>query len=166
MPKTLERRNSQQMLDIVALFMASGGTEPVDLDELARFAINNGHWKKHTSKMLQLCKREFSQAFREQYHSDPQQRSVRTYHAVKSRDGEGEQHVLWADMRTAPGEHMEAAFQQRRQHIVGNCRQLKSDVDSFNDNNAYNMNYQLVLDFGDDVAECEQPTKYRPGQPR
>jgi hypothetical protein len=29
---------------------------------------------------------------------------------------------------------MEIAFQQRRQQILGDCRQLKTDVDSYNDN--------------------------------
>ena len=30
--------------------------------------------------------------------------------------------MLWADVRTAPKRHMEIAFQQRRQQIVGDCR--------------------------------------------
>jgi hypothetical protein len=159
------RKNADAMFDIVEKYLGEGGTEPIDLDALAKFAINRGLWAKTTGKMLQLCKQEFSQAFREQYHVDPQGRHVRTYHAAMSRDG-GRQHVFWADMRSAPGEHTEAAFQQRRSQIVGDCRQLKCDVDSYNENNTHGGHYQLSLDFRDDVAEREQPTQYRPNKPR
>jgi hypothetical protein len=54
------------------------------------------------------------------------------------------------------------AFQQRRSQIVGDCRQLKTDVDSYNDNNTHKGHYQLPLDFTWDVAEREQPTTYTP----
>ncbi len=150
------------MLRIVRLYLESGGKEPIDLDELATFAIREGHWESHPRKVLQLCKRDFSRAFREQYHLDDQGREVRTFHAAKSRDTSGEQTVMWADMRTAPLEHMEVAFQQRRGQIVGDCRQLKMDVDSFNENNQYGASYQLDLDFAEDIAELEQPKTYEP----
>jgi hypothetical protein len=49
---------------------------------------------------------------------------------------------------------MELAFQQRRQRIVGDCRQLKIDIDSYNANyNASGEPIQIVLDFTDDVTE-------------
>ena len=158
-------KSSDQYFSIVELYLQDGGTEPIDLDAQRAFAINNGHWHKHGSKLLQLCKRDNSRAFREQYHTDPQGRAVRTYHAATSRHGDSQQ-VFWADMRTAPLEHMEAAFLQRREQIVGDCSQLKRDVDSFNDNNIYGAKYQLTLDFGPDVDEREQPTDYRPKTPK
>ena len=61
----------------------------------------------------------------------------------------------WGDARTAPRQFMEVAFQNRRQQIVGDCRQLKLDVDSFNENRNPDRPIQLVLDFTDDVAEME-----------
>lgn len=160
------RASSDPMLRIVRLYLESGGAEPIDLDVLARFAIKGGHWESHPKKILQLCKRDFSRAFREQYHVDDQGREVRTFHAAKSHDTSGEQKVLWADMRTAPLEHMEVAFQQRRGQIVGDCRQLKRDIDSFNENNRFGATYQLSLDFTEDIAELEQPTTYQPNKPR
>jgi len=74
--------------------------------------------------------------------------------------------MLWDDIRIAPREFMERAFQLRRRQIVGDCKQLKTDVDSFNDNHPEEAPIQLLLDFGDDVAEANQPTEYRPGRPR
>jgi len=38
---------------------------------------------------------------------------------------------------------------------VGDCRQLKTDVDSYNDNQNTGEPIQLVLDFTDDMAEYE-----------
>jgi hypothetical protein len=50
---------------------------------------------------------------------------------------------------------MEVAFQQRRQQVVGDCRQLKADVDSYNQNYNIGEAIQLVLDFTLDVEELE-----------
>jgi hypothetical protein len=61
---------------------------------------------------------------------------------------------------------MERAFQQRRRHIVGECRQLKNDVDSWNDGRSNEEPIQLLLDFTEDVAEISLPTEYRPNRPR
>jgi hypothetical protein len=58
-------------------------------------------------------------------------------------------------MRTASREHMEIAFQQRRQQIVGDCRQLKADLDSYNDNYNSGEWLQMVFDFTNDLAEIE-----------
>ena len=163
MIRTLTRSMNDQMLRTAELYLAQGGQTPINLDELARFAIRNNHWEKRGDVLVQLCKRDFSRAFREQYHTDPQGREVRTWHAAKSDKKQG---VFWDDIRTAPAEHMEDAFTQRRNQIVGDCLQLKKDVDSFNDNNAFGAMIQMVFDFTEDIAEREQPTDYRPTQPR
>jgi hypothetical protein len=91
---------------------------------------------------------------REEYITDPQGRTVRAKHAART-GREGEQGVFWADIRTPPRQHMEIAFQQRRQQIVGDCRQLKIDADSYNENSNPGSPIQLVFDFRDDLAELE-----------
>ncbi len=63
--------------------------------------------------------------------------------------------VLWDDMRTASRQHMRMSFQQRRQQIVGDCRQLKVDVDSYNDMKPDEEPIQMVFDFTMDLAELE-----------
>jgi hypothetical protein len=87
---------------------------------------------------------------REEYIVDPQGRTIRAKHAARV-----EQAVLWGDIRTAPRAHMEIAFKQRRQQIVGDCRQLKADVDSFNDNRSPTQPIQMSFDFTRDVLELE-----------
>jgi hypothetical protein len=50
---------------------------------------------------------------------------------------------------------MEIAFQQRRQQIVGDCRQLKWDMDSYNQNHNVGEELQMVFDFTLDLEEIE-----------
>ena len=54
---------------------------------------------------------------------------------------------LTEQLRTGTREHTEIAFQQRQQQILGNCRQLKNDVNSYNDNYNGGLSLQLVFDF-------------------
>jgi hypothetical protein len=56
---------------------------------------------------------------------------------------------------------METAFQQRRQQIVGDCHQLKVDVDSYNQNFNPGDAIQMVFDFRDDLAEVEVLESFR-----
>jgi hypothetical protein len=91
---------------------------------------------------------------REEYIVDVQGRRVRAKHAARV-----EQAVFWADIRTAPREHMEIAFRQRRQQILGDCHQLKDDVDSYNENQGTGAPIQMVFDFTNDLLELEAVTK-------
>jgi hypothetical protein len=54
---------------------------------------------------------------------------------------------------------MQRAFTQRREQIVGDCVQLKTDVDAYNDMNKNAEPIQLILDFTDDVDERLGPTE-------
>jgi hypothetical protein len=91
-------------------------------------------------------------AMREEYMTDSKGRRVRVKHPAKMWL-DGEQTVLWDDIRTAPRLHMQVAFQNRRQGIVSDCRQLKADCDSYNDANPTVEPLQLVFDFTMDLAE-------------
>ena len=52
---------------------------------------------------------------------------------------------------------MERAFAQRREHIVGECVQLNTDVIVYNDmNDGQVSEIQMILDFREDVAERQQ----------
>ncbi len=54
---------------------------------------------------------------------------------------------------------MQIALQQRRQQIVGDCRQLKLDVDSYNENKNDGTAIQMVFDFTIDLIETEMEKK-------
>src|SRR5688572_20796221 len=105
---------------------------PATTHEIAEWAIRNRLWEPHPSAILNRCAEEVARALREEYITDPQGRRVRAKHVADIRRG-GRQFKLWDDIRDASHEHMRTAFQQRRLGIVGDCRQLKVDVDSYND---------------------------------
>ena len=50
---------------------------------------------------------------------------------------------------------MRIAFQSRRRQIVGDCHQLKIDVDSFNDNRSSLEPIQMNFNFIRDLEELE-----------
>jgi hypothetical protein len=97
---------------------------------------------------------ELARALREEYATDALGRRYRKNHAVRVTKG-GVQHTFWVIMGFAAPEHMQMAFAQRREQIIGDCAQLKTDVDVYNDMNKDKAPIQLVLDFTDDVAERE-----------
>lgn len=68
---------------------------------------------------------------------------------------------LWADMDNdkAPRDHFVKSFAQRRQQVVGDCYQLKTDVDVYNGKNAAQQPIQVPLDFTLDVEELQLPLK-------
>ena len=140
-----------QLQRIVQRYLASGGEWPVEntARTIAEWAYSQGQWQPKQSPVDQLAA-DLAKAMREETFTDPQGRPVRAKHAVRGKQG-----VLWDDIRTAPAEHMHTALQQRRRGIVGDCRQLKNDADSFNQN--YNTGQQILLslDFTEDVAELE-----------
>lgn len=133
---------------------------PVTSSEIAAWAMGVGKWRLDPSAALRICANEIADAMREDYITDPRGKSVRVKHAARfSRNGV--QTTLWADMRTAPRRHMHIAFQQRRQQIVGDCKQLKLDVDSYNANWNTGAPIQMIFDFSDDLAEAEAAAQLR-----
>jgi len=145
---------ARQMQKIVTAYIESGQPWPASTHQMAAWAIREGLWQAQPSTLIDRCADQLARAMREEYITDPQGRTVRAKHVARTKRN-GEQVALWADIRTADQSHMEIAFQQRRQQIVGDCRQLKTDVDSYNDNRNPGVPIQLSLDFTRDVEEAE-----------
>ena len=141
---------NEQMQKIVDRYIEAGEKWPATSRDIAAWAIHNHQWEAHSTAMIDICADHLARAMREEYLVDPQGRTVRAKHAARVEQG-----VLWADIRTAPREHMTIAFQQRRHQIVGDCRQLKSDVDSYNENKNPGSPIQMIFDFTLDLAESE-----------
>jgi hypothetical protein len=145
---------NDQLLRIVDSYRADGQSWPASKHDIAAWAVRTKLWQPQAADMVSRCAEELSRAMREEYVTDPQGRRVRAKHAATV-NVDGKQTTLWTDIRDPHPQFMAIAFQQRRQHIVGECRQLKTDVDSFNENARPATPYQLILNFEDDVAEME-----------
>ena len=90
----------------------------------------------------------------QEYFIDPQGRRVRAKHPFRAKK-DGKQLVLWDDLRTAPRKNIERAVRMRRGRITHECKQLKTDVDSYNDAHPTEWPIQLSLNFTYDVQELE-----------
>ncbi|MBE0479683.1 MAG: hypothetical protein IBX68_01760 [Dehalococcoidia bacterium] len=150
----MARRYNEQMQHIVTEYMTAGERWPATTHEIAAWAIISRRWEGQEKAVIDICAEHLARAMREEYIIDPQGRTVRAKHAARI-ERDGTQLVLWDDIRRASRQHMQIAFQQRRQQIVGDCRQLKADVDSYNENNNEGKPLQMVFDFTLDLVEME-----------
>jgi hypothetical protein len=141
---------NEQLQRIVTEYIEAGEEWPATARQIAAWAVREKLWTPHPSSLVNQCAEDIAQAMREEYMVDPQGRKVRAKHAARVEQG-----VLWADIRTASPDHMEIAFKQRRRQILGDCRQLKDDVDSFNENRISAEPIQMSFDFTKDLLELE-----------
>ena len=95
---------------------------------------------------------DMSRALRGEYATDRMGRRYRRNHAVRVTKG-GVQYTIWAILGHSAREHMHKAFIQRREQIVGDCFQLATDVEVYNEMNKDQEPIQIPMDFRDDVEE-------------
>ncbi|MGH2460894.1 MAG: hypothetical protein ACRDIY_18720 [Chloroflexota bacterium] len=145
---------NEQMQRLVEDYRLSSQPWPAAARAIARWAIDNKRWSPRLSDYADRLAEDMARAMREEYIEDPSGRKVRAKHAARAGDAP-RQIPLWDDIRTAPREHMQVAFRQQREQIVGDCYQLKIDVDYYNETRRPSVPIQLHLDFTRDVRERE-----------
>ena len=131
----------------------------------AEWAVANGLLEVPEIDPYDVLAGQMASALRVEHKTDARGRRYRVNHAVRVSKS-GVQYTFWAMMDFAEHDFMERAFTQRREQIVGDCLQLKTDVDVYNElNKGRQPEIQLVLNFSDDVAEREkmqrQPRNYQ-----
>lgn len=137
-----------------------GGDGLIDPHAVAAWAYKNGLHKPNLRTVIDAIAADISQVFREEYRTDENGQRYRAKHAVRSKNGDKSM-SLWADMddERAPRSHFVRSFAQRRQQIVGDCFQLKTDVDVYNAKDSTQKPIQIPLDFTYDVEELQLPFK-------
>jgi hypothetical protein len=145
---------TKQMQKIVQEYRESGQPWPAAAKSIADWAISSGRWEMPAAAIRRRCADDIASAMREEYYTDSKNRRVRLLHPAPL-FSQGERTVVWDDIRTATRPHMQLSFQTRRQGIVGDCRQFKVDVDSYNDAHTEAEPIQVVFDFTMDLAELE-----------
>lgn len=128
----------------------------IDPHELAGWAYKNGLHKPRVATIIDIIAKDIAQVFREEYRTDRLGRHYRAKHAVITTTG-NKTLSLWGDLDdpNAPHTHFVKSFGQRRSQIVGDCCQLKTDVDVYNDSRQPDYPVNLVLDFTLDVEELQ-----------
>ncbi len=153
-----KKSKKQALQELVEQYRTENVIDSVNLDEAAAWMLRNKHWQPRVKKQIEILKQELREALREEYFQDPQGRRVRKKHAQKTIeivDGKPKQKVLWHDIETATRPEMQACSQQRRQGIVMDCKQLKTDVDSYNENYNKSVPIKLLWDMTEDLADLE-----------
>lgn len=135
-------------------YMRQHGAKRVDLTLVAAWMVDTGRWEPEKAALIRQCKDHLAAAMRQECFTDPQGRQVRAMHPVVEEKA-GKQTTLWEPLREMPRKRAAVSFQHRRQGIVADCRKLKIDVDSYNDNFNDGETIQLVLDFTKDMQEDE-----------
>lgn len=132
----------------------------LDAHQVAEWAYRNGLHKPNLRTVIDAIAADISQVFREEYRTDESGQRYRAKHAVRSKHGD-KNLSLWADIddERAPRDHFVRSFAQRRQQIVGDCFQLKTDVDVYNAKDVEQKPIQVPLDFTYDVEELQLPFK-------
>jgi hypothetical protein len=144
----------KQLQAIVNQYRKSGQPWPAEKRAIAAWAVRADKWKPHPSALIGQCADELAKAMREEYFTDPQGRRVRAKHAAKFFKN-GKQTTLWGDIRTESRAFMAVSFQNRRQAILGDCHQLKTDLESYNENVNHEEPLQIIFDFTTDLAEMD-----------
>lgn len=137
-----------------------GGDGLLDPHAVAEWAYQRGLHKPSMRTVVDAIAADISQFFREEYRTNGDGQRYRAKHAVRFKKGDKTM-SLWADMddQKAPREHFVRSFAQRRQQIVGDCYQLKTDVDVYNSKSPEMQPIQVPLDFTLDVEELQLPLK-------
>lgn len=142
----------RQLQSIFRRYTKEVSADPADLEVVGQWAIENELWHPRPADVRARFAHEMAAALREEYRTDSAGRRYRAKHAVRKWQN-GRQLSFWADIDGAPREHMLQAFGQRRKQIVGDCHQLRLDVDHYNSVRVDEEDIQLVLDFTEDVEE-------------
>jgi hypothetical protein len=145
---------TEQLQRIVSDYREAGQPWPASTQEIADWALATSRYDLDKSLARKQAAERLGRAMRLEHVIDHKGRSVRRYYAARMRR-DGRQQTLWADMN-ADLPFMEVAAANRRNQILGECRQLKTDVDSYNERQTPERPIQVSFNFTTDLEELEQ----------
>lgn len=148
------KSRSDFLQDIVRKYQQAGHTLPANPKDIAEWAIQNRLWEQKPEAIVSLCADQIARAMSMEYFEDAQGNRIRAKHAVVYAEGP-KQYSMWDDVRTADHPFVSVALQQRRKHIVNECKQLKNDADYYNENRDPPAPVQIVFNFELDLEEME-----------
>lgn len=128
------------------------GAVPATVRDAVQWGVRHGMIEVPDVDPLAKLSEDMATALREEYATDEKGRRYRVNHAVRVSKA-GVQYTFWAIMKDAPRSHMQKAFIQRREQIVGDCVQLATDVEAYNDMKKDQPAIPMLFDFRDDVEE-------------
>ena len=130
--------------------------KPTTMRQAAEWAVEDGLLELPDVDPYDVLAEKMSNAVRSETRTDPQGRRYRVNHAVRVTKS-GVQYTFWGTMGFAPVTHMHKSYGQRRNMVIDDLFQLKTDVDVFNDMmEEKRQQFELGLNFENDIAEREE----------
>ena len=145
---------NEQLLRIVEDYRAAGEPWPATREQMAEWAVANDRYELTRGMAVSQCAEKISRAMGLEHVKDNQGRSVRKYYAARVR--ENEQLVMKWDDLNADRPFMEVAAANRRNQVLGQCWQLKNDIDSYNERRCPDQPIQMDFNFNVDLEELGQ----------
>ena len=139
-------------------YKRSHGIEPATAREAVQWGVSHGMIEVPEIDPFAKLAEDMATALREEYAVDREGRRYRVNHAVRVTKA-GVQYTFWDIMKDAPRAHMQKAFIQRREQIVGDCMQLATDVDAYNAMKCDQPPIPMLFDFRDDIEERREAGK-------
>jgi hypothetical protein len=145
---------NDQLVKIVEDYRAAGGAWPASREEIAEWAVAHDRYELTRGMAVRQCAEKLGRAMGLQHIRDKKGRSVRKYYAAPVRE-DGQLVMKWDDWN-APRSFMEITAASRRNQILGQCWQLKNDLDSYNERRCPDQPIQLDFNFSVDLEELGQ----------
>lgn len=143
---------NEQLQSIWHKYQEENDDIPLSAREAVAWGVAKGILPMPEVDPLDKLAEDMSTALREEHRTDKYGRRYRVNHAVRVTKY-GVQYTIWGVMEHSDREFMERSYAQRRRQIVGDCLQLKTDADVYNDMNPDQSPIQIVLNFTHDVEE-------------
>jgi hypothetical protein len=145
---------NEQLIRIVEDYRAAGMPWPASKVELGEWAVANDRYQLTRRMAAAQAAERIGRAMGLEHVVDRKGRSVRKYYAARIREN-GQLVMKWDDWN-APRPFMEVAAANRRNQILGECRQLRTDMDSYSDRKCPDAPIQIDFNFNIDLEELEQ----------
>ena len=145
----------EQIRAIWTQYRKEVSTDPVDLKEVAAWAISKKLWYPRPIDLHSSLAADLADSLREVKRTDKAGREYRANIPVRTKGQNGLPLFIWADIDDAPRLHVEKSIQQERRSISSDCYALAMKVEHYNDAHPDEEPIQIVLNFEDDVAEVK-----------
>ena len=142
---------SEQLIRIVEDYRAEGNPWPASREQIAEWAVAHERYQLTRGMAVSQCAEKLSRAMGLEHVKDSKGRSVRKYYAARIREN-GQLVMKWDDLN-AERPFMEVAAANRRNQVLGQCWQLKNDMDSYSERRCPDQPIQIDFNFNVDLEE-------------
>jgi hypothetical protein len=108
----MPRKNyNEELQEIKESYRRANQAWPATAYEIVEWGLRQGLLVPEESRVIGLYAEDMAKALREEYHTDPQGRQVRTMHSARIRRDNGQTAFVWDSMISANRDYMEKALQ-------------------------------------------------------